>query len=308
MSTDAPLIEAPRKNRLPLILGGVLVLALVAGVIYAFVGKDDDKGTTTVTIGVIGGSEPYWEPFKQAAADEGIEVELVPFTEYTQPNPALTNADIDLNQFQHIVYLADYNVSTKQDLVPIGSTAIYPLPLYSTKYDAVEDIPDGATVAVPNDPSNRARGLLVLQSAGLITLKSGGTTLSDLSDVDEAKSRVEVTELDASLTVTSLDDVAGAIINNDFAKDAGLDPDDVIAQDDPEDPNALPYVNIFAARPEDADNPTYLKLVKIYQDTKAVTDGVVEDSGDTAVMVKTPVDELKPSLARVEAEVRATKR
>ena len=308
MSTDAPLIEAPRKNRLPLIIGGVLALALVAGLIYALVGKDDDKGTTTVTIGVIGGSEPSWEPFKQAAADEGIEVELVPFTEYTQPNPALTNADVDLNQFQHIVYLADYTVSTKQDLVPIGSTAIYPLPLYSTKYDAVEDIPDGATVAVPNDPSNRARGLLVLQSAGLITLKSGGTTLSDLSDVDEAKSRVEVTELDASLTVTSLDDVAGAIINNDFAKDAGLDPDDVIAQDDPEDPNALPYVNIFASRPEDADNPTYLKLVKIYQDTKAVTDGVVEDSGDTAVIVRTPADELKPSLARVESEVRATER
>ena len=71
MSTDAPLIEAPRKNRLPLILGGVLVLALVAGVIYAFVGKDDDKGTTTVTIGVIGGSEPYWEPFKQAGRGRG---------------------------------------------------------------------------------------------------------------------------------------------------------------------------------------------------------------------------------------------
>ncbi|MET1060446.1 MAG: MetQ/NlpA family ABC transporter substrate-binding protein [Nocardioides sp.] len=308
MSTDAPLIEAPRKNRLLLILGGVLALALIAGGIYALVGNDDDTTTKTVTIGVIGGSEPYWEPFKKAASDEGIEVELVPFTEYTQPNPALTNEDVDLNQFQHIVYLADYNVANKQDLVPIGSTAIYPLPLYSTKYDAVEDIPDGATVAVPNDPSNRARGLLVLQSAGLITLKSGGTTLSDLSDVDEANSRVKVTELDASLTVTSLEDVAGAIINNDFAKDAGLDPDDVIAQDDPSDPNALPYVNIFAARPEDADNPTYLKLVKIYQDTKAVTDGVVEDSGDTAVMVKTPVEELEPSLARVESEVRATKR
>ena len=91
MSTDAPLIEAPRKNRLPLIIGGVLALALVAGLIYALVGKDDDKGTTTVSIGVIGGSDPYWEPFKKAAADEGIEVELVDFTEYTQPNPALTD-------------------------------------------------------------------------------------------------------------------------------------------------------------------------------------------------------------------------
>ena len=182
-----------------------------------------------------------------------------------RPNPALTEGEIDLNQFQHIVYLAEYNSASGSDLTPIGSTAIYPLGLYSKKYDDVDSIPEGETVAVPDDASNQARALLVLQSAGLIELKSGGTIFSDLADVDTDKSKVKVTALEAALIPTSLPDVAAAIINNDFVEDSGLTFDDAIAQDDPEDPNALPYVNIFASRAEDADNETYLKLVEIFQ-------------------------------------------
>ncbi len=105
----------------------------------------------------------------------------------------------------------------------------------------------------------------MLQSAGLIELTSGGTIFSDLADVDEAKSKVKVTALEASLTPTSLPDVAAAVINNDFVQDAGLTFEDAIAQDDPADPNALPYVNIFAARADEADNATYRKLVEIFQ-------------------------------------------
>ncbi|RLQ86478.1 methionine ABC transporter substrate-binding protein [Mycetocola zhadangensis] len=257
----------------------------------------------TVKIGVVGASDPYWETYVDAAADEGITVELVDFSDYNQPNPALAEGEVDLNQFQHIIYLADYNEANGQDLVPVGSTAIYPLGLYSSQYDSVEDIPDGANVAVPNDPSNLARALLVLQSADLITLKGGGSAYSTLSEVDEAKSRVKVTELDPTLTATSLPDVAAAIINNDFIVDSGLEASDAIAQDDPSDPNALPYVNIFAARAEDKDNETFKKLVEIYQDTKAVTDGVIEHSGGTAVMLTTPVKDLEASLKTVQEQI-----
>ncbi|HEY9563377.1 MAG TPA: MetQ/NlpA family ABC transporter substrate-binding protein [Nocardioides sp.] len=307
MSNDAPLIEAPKKNPLPLIIAGVVVLALVAGLVYAlFLRDDDDK--ETVRIGVVGASDPYWDIYEKAAEDEGIDVEIVDFTEYSQPNPAVTNEDLDLNQFQHIVYLADYNVSNDQDLTPIGATAIYPLALFSKQYDSVEDIKAGETVAVPNDPSNQARGLLVLQSAGLITLKSGGSIFSDLADVDEDASKVKVKALSAELTVTSLDDLAAAIVNNDFVDKAGLKFEDAIATDDPSDPNALPYVNIFAARAEDKDNATYKKLVEIYQDTKAVTDSVQEVSGGTAILLKTPVEDLEASLAKVEADTLAQKK
>ncbi|OOB92179.1 MetQ/NlpA family ABC transporter substrate-binding protein [Rathayibacter sp. VKM Ac-2630] len=259
----------------------------------------------TVRIGVVGASDPYWATYEEAAADAGIDVEIVDFSDYNQPNPALSEGEIDLNQFQHIVYLAQYNTSADEDLVPIGATAIYPLGLYSTQYDSVEDIPEGSTVAVPNDESNQARGLLVLQSAGLIELTDGGSIFSSVDDVDTAKSKVEVTALEASLTPTSLPDVAAAIINNDFIENAGLEATDAIATDDPSDPNALPYVNVFAARSEDADNETYQELVDIYQSTQAVLDGVSEQSGGTAIFVKTPADELEASLETVEADTAA---
>ena len=150
-----------------------------------------DGSDEIVRIGVVGAGDPYWETYKEAAAAEGIEIELVDFSEYTQPNPALSAGELDLNQFQHVIYLATYNVASDDDLQPIGATAIYPLGLYSTQYDSVEDIPEGATVAVPNDESNQARGLLVLQSAGLIELADGGSIFSTVADV-EPSSKVKV--------------------------------------------------------------------------------------------------------------------
>ncbi|RZU65951.1 D-methionine transport system substrate-binding protein [Microterricola gilva] len=270
-------------------------------------GSGSSDANETVKVGVVGKSDPQWPAFVDAAAAEGITVEIVDFGDYAQPNPALSAGDLDLNQFQHIVYLADYNVSSGEDLAVIGSTAIYPLGLYSTKYDSVADIPAGETVAVPDDASNLARALLVLQSAKLIELKDGGSIFSGLNDVDEAKSKVKVTALEAALTATSLPDVAAAVINNDFVQDAGLTFADAIAQDDPSDANALPYVNIFAARAEDKDNATYKKLVEIFQTDKAVQAGLLEASGDTAVALQTPVADLEKSLAKVEADTKAQK-
>ncbi len=259
----------------------------------------------TVRIGVVGASDPEWATFTQAAGDEGINVEIVDFAEYTQPNPTLKEGELDLNQFQHLVYLARYNVSSGSDLVPVGSTAIYPLGLYSTQYGSVEDIPDGSTVAVPNDESNLARGLLVLQSAGLVTLKDGGSAFSTIDDVIADESRVSVTTLEASLTPTSLPDVAAAIINNDFVQDAGLSFDDAIAQDDPSDPASAAYINVFASRNGEEDNETYQQLVGIYQDTQAVLDDVQETSGGTAEFLKIPTEELKSTLESVEEDTRA---
>ncbi|WP_022886620.1 MetQ/NlpA family ABC transporter substrate-binding protein [Glaciibacter superstes] len=291
----------PVKHRILAALAVVPLVAAFAGC-AATAGGDD-----VVKIGVVGASDPYWADYTEAAEAEGISVEIVDFADYAQPNPALTEGEIDLNQFQHIVYLADYNVSSKQDLTPIGATAIYPLGLYSSKYEDVSDIKKGDTVAVPNDASNLARALLVLQSAKLIELKDGGSIFSNLDDIDTDKSKVKVTALEASFTATSLPDVAAAIINNDFVEKAGLKFEDAIAQDDPSDANALPYVNIFAARAEDKDNETYQKLVEIYQESKKVQRGVLDVSGGSAVLLKTPVADLEKSLATVEEDTAAQK-
>ncbi|MCJ1674066.1 methionine ABC transporter substrate-binding protein [Rathayibacter festucae] len=273
---------------------------LLAGCSSAAGASDD-----TVRIGVVGAGDPYWATYEQAAEDAGIDVEIVDFTDYNQLNPALTEGEIDLNQFQHLVYLAQYNTSADADLVPIGATAIYPLGLYSTQYDSVEDIPEGESVAVPNDVTNQARALLVLQSAGLIELTDGGTAFSGLDDIDTGASKVTVTALDAALVPTSLPDVAAAVVNNDYLAGAGLEATDALAQDDPSDPTAVPYVNVFAARADDAENETYLKLVDVYQTSQDVLDGVSEQSGGTAVFATTPAAELQSTLATVEADAAA---
>ncbi|HEU4807232.1 MAG TPA: MetQ/NlpA family ABC transporter substrate-binding protein [Homoserinimonas sp.] len=322
MSEQTPLIAAPKKRgRLYAIIAAalVIVIAIVVGIVIA---TNNSKAAPTdaasnaitegkgsagdpVKIGVVGASDPYWSDYVDAAAAEGISVELVDFASYELPNPALTEGEIDLNQFQHIVYLAQYNEASGEDLTPIGATAIYPLALYSTQFDSVDDIPAGSTVAVPNDASNLARSLLVLQSAGLVTLKGGGSIFATLDDIDADKSKVTVTALEAALAPTSLPDVAAAIINNDFVADAGLSFADAIATDDPADSNALPYVNIFAAQAGDADNELLQKLVEIYQSTTSVQDGVLETSGGTAVLLQTPVEDLVESLAKVQADIRS---
>ncbi|MEU6137677.1 MetQ/NlpA family ABC transporter substrate-binding protein [Nocardioides sp. NPDC047086] len=298
-----PLIEAP-KSKLPLIIGIVVAVAVVIGGLAFFLTRDDDSGSdlTKVTIGVVGADDPYWKTYQDAAREEGIDLEVKNFGDYNQPNPALSEGELDLNQFQHIIFLADYNVQNDDDLVALGSTATYPLGLYSSKYKSLDEIKAGETVIVPDDETNQARGLVLLQSKGLIELTDGGTPFSTIKEVDPS-SKVKIKAVQAAITPSSLPDVAAAIINNDFVEDAGLKFSDALATDDPSDPKALPYVNIFAARADDADNPTYKKLVKIFQDTKAVQDGVYETSGDTAELVKIPVEDLQKSLEDTEKQV-----
>jgi D-methionine transport system substrate-binding protein len=310
MSETHPQIAPPKQRRTPLLIGIAALVVLALGAGFLLLRDGDETGSAgeaneKVVLGTVGASDPYWQVLVDEAADQGIDLEVKDFADYTQPNPALSEGELDINQFQHIVYLAEYNVANDDDVVPLGSTAIYPLGLYSTKVDSVEDIEDGDTVVVPDDDSNQARALLILQSAGLITLEDGGSIYSTLADIDQDASRVEVKAIKADLTPTSLPDVAAAVVNNDFVEKAGLEFEDALATDDAEDPKALPYVNVFAVRAEDKDDPTLRKLVEIYQDTQSVLDGVQDVSGGTAELVKVPQEDLQAALDEVEADTEA---
>ena len=264
----------------------------------------DADNRVTVRVGVTDKAQEYWTTFTDLAADEGIDVELVNFTDYTQPNPILSSGDLELNQFQHLLYLANYNVNSDDDLQPIGSTAIYQLGLYTTKgYAAPEDIPEGAEIAIPNDVVNQARALLVLQSAGLISLVDGGNAFSTPAEVDEAASKVKVVPVDANQTAVQLQSLDGAIINNNFATDAGIDPTTAIYSDLEDTDTARPYLNLWVARAEDADNPVYQQLIDIYHSPE-VTDQLVEENGGTAVVEEVPAEELQSDLADLEDLVR----
>ncbi|HEU0256757.1 MAG TPA: MetQ/NlpA family ABC transporter substrate-binding protein [Microbacteriaceae bacterium] len=308
--------EKATKKRGRKTLGWVIVAVVVAAAITVTgivvgnrtTGETAKASAKTVSIGVTDAAQPYWKTFSRLAAKElDVKVKIVNFTDYSQPNPALSQGQLDLNEFQHIEFLADYNVSAHDDLQPIGATAVYPLPLYSTKYTSVSALPKGGTVALPNDAINEARGLLVLQSAKLLTLKDGGTPFSTASDI--VSSKVKVLPVDAAQTAVALKNgsAVAAIVNNNFAVSAGLPHKDAIFTDDPASPSAKPYVNVFVARAADKNNALYKKLAALYQNP-AVKAGVQKSNGGTAVFRTTSAKELQAELAKVEAQERATKK
>lgn len=241
-------------------------------------------GSPKVRIGVVSENESHRLLAKLAKERHGIDVEIRNFTEYTQPNPALENGDVDMNWFQHIAYLADYNQASGKDLTFIGTTEIIPLPLYSKKYKAVSDFKKGDVVAIPNDTVNQARAIGVLVAAGLLKLKKE-TIRAEVRDIDEAASTVKVQPVAAQQTVNALESVAGSIINNTFSADAKLDTNSALFKDDPKDDAAKPFVNGFAVRRADRGNETYKKVADLYHDPAVLAEAAKLSSG-TSVPVK----------------------
>ncbi len=309
---SAPQLPAREQNRRPLVIGIIAAIVVIVVVIVLIVvnrSNADDSASgaapKTVSIGVADASEPYWKTYSTLAKDKyNVTIKLVNFSDYSQPNPALSQGQTDLNEFQHIQYLANYNVTTGSDLQPIGATAVYPLPLYSTKYSTPSELPEGAKVAIPNDAVNEARGLLVLQAADLITLKDGGNAFSTVTDIETKK--VDVTALDASQTANALksNSVAAAIVNQNFATQAGFQKNEAIFKDDPSSTSAAPYVNVFVAQNKDKNNSLYLDLAKLYH-TASVEKGVQEANNDTAVFRDTSAADLQKELATVESDAKA---
>lgn len=268
----------------------------------------DGAKSQTVSIGVADASQPYWKTYSALVKKKlNVTIKLVNFTDYSQPNPALSQGQTDLNEFQHIQFLANYNVSNNDNLQPIGATAVYPLTLYSLKYAKPADIPAGVQIAIPNDTINQARGLLVLQAAKLLTLKNGGSAFSSLADIETHK--VDVVAVDAAQTAVALQNgsAAASIVNNNYAAEAKLPASKAIFHDDPSSAIAAPYVNVFVARAKDVKNPLYLKLAALYHDA-TVEKQVQAANGGTAVFRTVPASTLQAELKKVEGDARAAKK
>ena len=218
---------------------------------------------TKIKVGVTGGPhEEIFNKVKEVAKGQGIDVELVVFNDYVQPNQALDKGNLDMNSFQTIPFLAKFNQDHKTKIVEIGKGVTFPMGLYSTKHKKVEDIPEGGVVGIQNDPTNRARALLLYQAAGLIKLKDGVKDNATPLDIVENPKKLQFKELEAAFLARSLGNVEVASINTNFAMEAGYSPKkDAIFSET----SASPYVNIIAVREADKDNPTYKKLVDIYR-------------------------------------------
>ncbi|PVZ85385.1 methionine ABC transporter substrate-binding protein MetQ [Serratia sp. S1B] len=226
----------------------------------------DEKDPNHIKVGVIVGAEQQVAEVAQKVAKEkyGLDVELVTFNDYVLPNEALSKGDIDLNAFQHKPYLDQQIKDRGYKLVSVGNTFVYPIAGYSKKIKAVSELKDGSQVALPNDPTNLGRSLLLLQKEGLIKLKDGVGLLPTVLDVTENPKNLKLVELEAPQLPRSLDDqqIALAIINTTYASQIGLTPakDGLFVED-----KESPYVNIMVAREDNKDAEKVKKFVQAYQ-------------------------------------------
>lgn len=256
-----------RKLRKWILSAGLVVLGAVLAACGASAEGDD-----VIKIGVVGEENEVWDFVIDKLADEGIEAELVKFTDYTQPNKALAEGEIELNSFQHKLYLESFNNDNGTDLVAIGDTVIAPLGIYSDKIESVDEIEENDVIAIPNDETNGGRALLLLQTAGLISVDPAAGVTPTVNDVTDNPLNLDIKELDASQTARALLDVKASVINSGMAVDYGFVPANDSIFLEPVDGNSDSYVNIIVARADDADNETYQKIVEAYQaeDTKKV--------------------------------------
>lgn len=226
-------------------------------------GHAQDKSSIKVGISV-GNAEKIFEVVKKVAARDGLDVQVIVFNDYQLPNAALAAGDLDANAFQHKPFLDNQIKARGFDIVPVGLTITAPLGFYSRKIKAVGELPDGASVGIQNDPSNGNRALLLLESAGLITLKPEAVrnnTATPLDVVSNPK-KLKLVPLDAAQLPRSLDDLTIASINNDYAEKAGLSfSKDSVIKESPKGP----YANLIAVRRADQDKPWAKKLVAAYQ-------------------------------------------
>lgn len=196
------------------------------------------------------------EEFKNA----GIEIEVVNFDDYIQPNLALADGDLDLNFFQHVPYLETFSEEHNLELEVLGQVHVEPLALYSDKYDSVEDIPEGSEILIPNDPTNGARALLLLEQEGIIELSDPSDINATEEDITSNPKNLTFTALDAANIARTYTDVDGGIINANFAIDAGLNPteDGLIVEGD-----QSPYANVVVSRSGEETNEIYLKFIEV---------------------------------------------
>ncbi|WP_458414782.1 MetQ/NlpA family ABC transporter substrate-binding protein [Schinkia sp. CFF1] len=232
-------------------------------------GKEHVKEKVVLKVGLNGSGVPIWEKVKEKAAKEGIELELIEFSDYVRPNLALADGDIDLNAFQTVSYFNAFIKEHNLDLVPIATTLMAPMGIYSDKYKDVSEIPEGGKIAIPQEETNMNRALLVLEKAGLIGFPDNFEGFRTIEDVTVNPKKLVLEPIAEPQTPRVLPDVAASVINNGFAVEAGFIPvEDAIFL---EDETATDYINIIAVRAADKDKEVYKKLVEIYQQDDIAT-------------------------------------
>lgn len=253
-------ISKKLKRIASLLSVGVLIFALTGCT------AKSNADNEIIKLGVVGENNEAWEQVIKNVSKDGIDVELVKFSDYSQVNQALVDGEIDLNSFQHYAYLEKEKEDKGFKLSVIGETLIAPLGVYSNTLSDIKDIKVGGKIAIPNDATNEGRALKLLESAGLIKVNEDAGYTPTLSDITENTKNIEFVEVEAGQTARLLPDIDASVINGGHAIDAGLNcKEDAIYTETVEEGSDNPYVNVIVANTTDKDNETYKKLVDEYR-------------------------------------------
>lgn len=242
-------------KRLSVFLAGLALSGLALSGVSAFAASRIQVGASPT---------PHAEILKAAAGemkDRGYDIKIIEYSDYVQPNMALDSRELDANYFQHKPYLDDFNKEKGTHLVPVAFVHYEPFGIYGGRVKSLASLPDGAIVAVPNDTTNEARALLLLQEEGLIKLKDGAGLTATRRDIVENPKKLKIEELEAAQLVRSLPDVDIAIINGNYALLGGLNVHDALASESPDSLAATTYANVLVVREGDEERPEVKALV-----------------------------------------------
>lgn len=258
------------KKLTALVLSVILIFTLAAcggGEDNASAGTVDDyspEKPVTVRVGLTGAIyEDIWAPIAEKLEPEGILIETVQFADFSLPNPALNDGDIELNAFQHHAFFDDAVATNGFELIAIGDTYVIAMNIYSNVIDDVSQLKDGDQVAIPNDVTNGGRAIKLLEAAGLLTVDPAAGNNPQTSDITEYLVDIELVEVDAAGVCALLPDVEAAVINGNYALDNGLDPESAIFFEEDYADNS--YFCLIAARSDEADAKAYQRIVEVYQ-------------------------------------------
>ncbi|REH91785.1 MetQ/NlpA family ABC transporter substrate-binding protein [Staphylococcus felis] len=270
----------------------LLTLLIATIIVLAACGQNNDN--QKVTIGIASNDSKAWEKVKELAKDENIDLEIKQFSDYNVPNKALNDGDIDMNAFQHFAFLNEFKKANDgTDITPIRTSVLAPLGIYSDKVDNIQDVKNGAKVVIPNDVSNQARALKLLEKAGLLELNDKFGLSSTTQDIKDNPKNLDIQAVDAQQTARALSDVDISVINNGVATKAGLDAkEDPIYLEDSDSDATKPYINVIAVNTKDKDNKTYQKIAELYHSDEA-KDALKEDTKDGEIVVDLSQEEIK---------------
>ncbi|SJM55972.1 MetQ/NlpA family ABC transporter substrate-binding protein [Gulosibacter sp. 10] len=295
-----------KRRRWWIIAAAVVVIAIVAAILVPrLLSSSSAEDGDLIPISIADTSQStYQDAVIEVGRENGLDISFVNFDDPNIPNRAVLDGEVDANAFQHLGFLSTFNAESDADITPVFAISITTYGLFSDKHDSLESLPDGARIAISEDPSNFSRSLFILESAGLIEVDDAAGLFPTEADITSNPKNLELVPLAYASVHTAYTDPAidGVVIAvDDFDPALGLRGDDALALEDPTAESSQPYAIVLATTAERADDPVWDALEKTYRDER-VEEAFIEEKNGLSTLVEIPSEDLRDTLASISEE------